>query len=591
MSSTDPAGDAPPPDDVKLTESPPTTITGILSRLGPGLIIAGSIVGSGELIATTKTGAEAGFTLLWLIVIGCVIKVFVQVEMGRYAIISGKTPLVALAEVPGPSIPGRGNWLIWYWAIVFLATIGQVGGIVGGVGQALQISVPLTSAGREFNAQVDRETEYRVAVAELAHATKKSDQGDPAGTARAAQVQTRIAELGPQIVQERLAVAKEQIRVAGAASPLLLEATSFAEERVSTVGEKPELVFDLSPEQAAGKSPEFLATLRNLGRRSAHDDKVWALVIAAITAITLWIGHYGFIQSFSTVLVASFTLITVVNLAMLQNNDYWAVGIGDVIHGMSFHLPPAPEGVSQMSVVATALATFGIIGVGANELIAYPYWCLEKGYARFTGPRDKTEEWGQRARGWMRVMRWDAWCSMVIYTFATLAFYFLGAAILGRVGLNPAGSDMIRTLGVMYEPVFGSIARWVFLFGAFAVLYSTFFVATASLARVVSDALRVMGVGPRTEEGYRLSIRVISVIFPFLCVAAYALWSQPAVLVLIGGVMQGVMLPMLAGAALFFRYQRADSRLTPGILWDILLWVSAIGMLITGVWTVISKLP
>ena len=114
MTSSDQENDASAIDDVKMTESPPHTIGGILARLGPGLIIAGSIVGSGELIATTETGAKAGFWLLWLILIGCVIKVFVQVELGRYTIISGKTPLDALSEVPGPRVEGRGNWLIWY---------------------------------------------------------------------------------------------------------------------------------------------------------------------------------------------------------------------------------------------------------------------------------------------------------------------------------------------------------------------------------------------------------------------------------------------------------------------------------------------
>ena len=39
----------------------PKSVLGILKELGPGLIVAGSIVGSGELIATTLTGAEAGF--------------------------------------------------------------------------------------------------------------------------------------------------------------------------------------------------------------------------------------------------------------------------------------------------------------------------------------------------------------------------------------------------------------------------------------------------------------------------------------------------------------------------------------------------
>ena len=65
-------------DNRTLIQAPPSTVLGILQRLGPGLVIAGSIVGSGELIATTSVGATAGFTLLWLILLGCVIKVFVS---------------------------------------------------------------------------------------------------------------------------------------------------------------------------------------------------------------------------------------------------------------------------------------------------------------------------------------------------------------------------------------------------------------------------------------------------------------------------------------------------------------------------------
>ena len=52
---------------------------GILKHLGPGLIITACIVGSGELIATPKVGAEYGFSLLWFIIAGCMIKVLVQV--------------------------------------------------------------------------------------------------------------------------------------------------------------------------------------------------------------------------------------------------------------------------------------------------------------------------------------------------------------------------------------------------------------------------------------------------------------------------------------------------------------------------------
>ena len=89
-------------DDLRQPEDPPRTFLAATTRIGPGLVLAGSIVGSGELIATTKVGATAGFTLLWLIVIGCVIKVFTQVELGRAAVSDGTTALTALDGLPGP---------------------------------------------------------------------------------------------------------------------------------------------------------------------------------------------------------------------------------------------------------------------------------------------------------------------------------------------------------------------------------------------------------------------------------------------------------------------------------------------------------
>ena len=122
MAADEPAG----------VQEPPRTLGGILRRIGPGLVLAGTLVGSGELIATTRTGAEAGFVLLWLIILGCVIKVFVQVELGRHTISTGKTALEALNGVPGPVFSfqaTRGgkrigaNWIVWCWLAMFVANI------------------------------------------------------------------------------------------------------------------------------------------------------------------------------------------------------------------------------------------------------------------------------------------------------------------------------------------------------------------------------------------------------------------------------------------------------------------------------------
>ena len=284
-------------------------------------------------------------------------------------------------------------------------------------------------------------------------------------------------------------------------------------------------------------------------------------------------------------------MLTITNLFFLQDQPDFRVSLSEFFSGLKFHLPASEgQGASETArPIGTALATFGIIGVGAAELVVYPYWCLEKGYARFVGTDDGSPEWLRRATGWMRVMRVDAWGAMLVYTFATIIFYLLGAAILHRVGLNPEKDNMVRTLAVMFVPVFSEWASAIFLFGAFAVLYSTYFVANASHARTFSDAMCVVGLigdDPQTREKW---IRWLSGAFPLLCLLIYLAFPAPAQLVLLSGVAQGVMLPMLAAAALYFRYHRSRAELTPGVLWDIMLWLSAAAMLVTGAWTVAEK--
>ena len=174
-------------------------------------------------------------------------------------------------------------------------------------------------------------------------------------------------------------------------------------------------------------------------------------------------------------------------------------------------------------------------------------------------------------------------------TAAISAWVLLGAAILGRIQLTPEGTELIRTLSVMYEPVFGSTTQILFLFGAFAVLYSTFFVANASHARVFPDALRVCGIVRKDEQSYRRLTRIFSGVFPFLCLIVYVLIPAPLALVLLSGTMQAIMLPMVSLAAIYFRYKKSDSRITPGKIWDAFLWLSALGMLIAGGWLAITK--
>jgi len=512
-SDNTPNNEQTPPVEASMVREPPRTLGATLLRLGPGMIIAGSIVGSGELIATTKTGAEAGFWLLWLIIIGCVIKVSTQIEFGRYTITWSQTPLKALDSLPGPRF--KVNWMIWYWAIMTVLVISQQGGIVGGVGQTLAISQPLTSYGRQYNR-----------------------------------------------LQNDLVTARVELKVA--------QTKNAESDKINELQEK---IASLTSETSGLKEPT--------------DAYIWAAILSVITSVLLYVGRYRLIQFVATVLVVTFTIITIITLIVLQTKPEWAVTGNEMATALSFRLPPAAED-TNINPIATALAAFGIIGVGAFELIMYPYWCLEKGYAKFTGPRESTSRWINRARGWLHVLHIDAWTSMVVYTLATAAFYLLGAAVLGRTALNPSGQHMVRTLAAMYVPVFGPWADGVFLSGAFAVLYSTFFVAAAGNSRMVADALGLFRITDGSEKARFKWTRIICAIWPLVALMLYIGVRAPTKMILACGTGQAIMLPMLGAAALYFRYKRSDEKLRPGRLWDAMLWLSLAGFAIIAVWSLVS---
>ncbi len=488
-------------------QEPPRSLAAQLAHLGPGIILASSIVGSGELIATTAVGATAGFALLWLILIGCGVKVAAQIEIGRNTLTWGRTPLEAFDRVPGPRLAGR-NWIWWGWAVMTVLILLQQGGIVAGVAQSLAAAVPISTAGRAWNSAHD----------EIAAA--------------------RIAAAAPNTVAS-------------------LEATAAALPR-------------------------------------PYDATAWTVIAAVVTAGLLLVGRYAAIERISVVLVAVFTAVTLLALALLQRNAAWAISASELASGLVPSIPPASEGRSPLAV---GLAAFGIIGVGASELMIYPYWCLEKGYGRAVGPRDDSPAWARRARGWLAVMQLDAWGSMLVYTLVTVAFYLLGAATLGRLGLVPAGSEMVRTLGAMYAPVFGDWASTVFRWGAFAVLYSTFFVAAAGNARMMADGLAMQGLAPQggppgspAAAARGRFTRRLSAAWVLLAGLLALVIDAPVAMVLASGVAQAIMLAALAVAVLWFRHADADPRLAPSRAWDLLLWLSAAGFLVVGLWTACDRL-
>lgn len=440
-------------------KEPPEGWIGSLRYFGPGLILSASIVGSGELIATTTLGAQAGFAILWIVIVSTLVKVAVQIELARWTISTGQPALTGYNKVP-PRF-GPIGWVNVLWLVMALSKVLQIGGIVGGVAVAFSVLFPIG--------------------------------GDP------------------------------------------------------------------------------------LGFRSIL---IWTVLVAAGSIALLYSNRYGLIERGAVLLVGVFTFVTIAIAFGLPFTPF-GYGADDLASGLGFQIPAGALGA--------AIAMFGITGVGADEITFYTYWCVEKGYARWVGPNDGSEEWARRARGWVNVMYKDAFLSWIIYTFGTLAFFIMGAAVLNPQGLVPEGNEMITTLSRMYTDSLGEWASVGFLIGAIAVLGSTLWAAIPSWSRMFTNLLATVGLLNWQDTTSRLRcIRAFTVILPIVWGAAYLFIQAPVIMVQIGGVMTGVFLLAVVVCVWYLRRTEIDRRLYGGAAFNTLLLVSSLAIALLGVYSILS---
>ncbi|MPZ60413.1 MAG: divalent metal cation transporter [Propionibacteriales bacterium] len=69
----------------------PTSFGGKLKIVGPGLIIAATGVGAGDMVTSLVAGARFGTTFIWAILLGAIIKFSLVEGMGRYYMATGRT--------------------------------------------------------------------------------------------------------------------------------------------------------------------------------------------------------------------------------------------------------------------------------------------------------------------------------------------------------------------------------------------------------------------------------------------------------------------------------------------------------------------
>lgn len=504
---------------------PPRGLRETLRHLGPGMILVGSVVGSGELIVTTKLGAVAGFGLLWFVLLSCFVKVVVQTELARYTIASGQTFLTVFNTLPGPAAP-RPTWLTLPWMTVFaLSCVAALA-----IYMQLDVSAQTLEVAGWMSAGV-------AAVAVLSAVIVKKQQ-------LKAQSYVAAESPGPSM---------NWFTWLWLASLLLVFVNSGA--ILGGAGQVLEMVFP--------------------GMLGDGGARFWSILVAVLCGGLLLRGTYESLERSLVALVSTFTLLTVVCTVLLRWTGY-SFGWSDISQGlvMSF-----PDELSTM-LILTALAMYAGTGVAFGEMWNYTYWCVEKGYAANVGAPESGTAWQKRARGWIRVMYTDAGVTMIVYTVSTVCFYILGAAILHVQQLNPDGRETIEALSRIYIVGLGDWAAVLFVVGAFFVLFTTVLSGAAGNSRLMADALAVVGLIDGSQYNVRMRyIRIFVVVsLAFYAVAYWIFENPPQMLLVTSSLIAAVMYPVLGLGTLYLRHRRLDPRITPGV--PVTAWLWACGLIL-----------
>ena len=71
----------------------------LFKMMGPGIVMAGIAIGSGELIMWPWITSIVGADLLWAAAIGIFLQLWINIEVGRWAVVTGESPFTGMVRV------------------------------------------------------------------------------------------------------------------------------------------------------------------------------------------------------------------------------------------------------------------------------------------------------------------------------------------------------------------------------------------------------------------------------------------------------------------------------------------------------------
>jgi len=286
-----------------------------------------------------------------------------------------------------------------------------------------------------------------------------------------------------------------------------------------------------------------------------------------VVGLIFWWGFYDVMEPLVTGLVVSFSLVVLVSVFLIQGTPYH-FGLQDVAMGLKFKIPAG----------VIALGLMGSVGMTAFEMFFYPYWIQEKGYSSFVGkkPEKNLDDYYRRAAGWIEVMRTDTMVATALAVVLTIAYYIMGASILHKLEVLPAGLDVVKDISNIFTATYGRWAYWLFMFGGFCTLFSTLVVFGGSWGRMWADFTASTGFIDWNDAKLRFRwVRIWQCIFLVACLLGAWGFKTPVKMIIFGASINGLMLPLFA-IAMMILARRVDKQIAFNWLSSLMLTITTI---------------
>lgn len=232
---------------------------------------------------------------------------------------------------------------------------------------------------------------------------------------------------------------------------------------------------------------------------------VWSMIMMISFVVLTWNKRYSILEKVMFVMVAMLTITTaIIAIRVFPPLQEFLKGFAFLIPSVTPDWAIAQYKISQNPLVEI-LPAMAFSGCGAVNSLFYSNWALSKGLGLgqyFDGLENtsvtmkdlKNLDRGtvERIKGWYKSMFHDVlWGANVVTLLVTFFYLIVAIVILHPLKQAPGGTKFIITLSQTFTQTIGPWAKWLYLLGAFGVIYSTMATIYDGYAAMINKSILI----------------------------------------------------------------------------------------------------